>query len=80
VQNLKNSTQDIAIVSALISLGRGFNRNIVAEGVETKQQIELLRRLKCDRMQGFWFSRPLAAEDASKLLPFNYEEEIVSQE
>ncbi len=80
VQKLNNSTQDMAIVSSLISLGRGFNLKVVAEGVETKQQIELLRRLKCDRVQGFWFSRPLAAEDATKLLPFNYEEEVISQE
>jgi diguanylate cyclase (GGDEF)-like protein len=80
VKKLTQSNQDIAIVSALISLGRGFNLKIVAEGVETKQQIELLRRLKCDRMQGFWFSRPLPAEDATKLLPFNYEEEVISQE
>jgi EAL domain-containing protein (putative c-di-GMP-specific phosphodiesterase class I) len=80
VQKLNNSTQDMAIVSSLISLGRGFNLKVVAEGVETKQQIELLRRLKCDLVQGFWFSRPLAAEDATKLLPFNYEEEVISQE
>ncbi|MGF1542499.1 MAG: EAL domain-containing protein [Pleurocapsa sp.] len=75
IQELKNDPKDLAIVSALVELGRGFNLRVVAEGVETKQQIELLRSLKCEQMQGFWFSRPLAAEETTKLLPFSYEEE-----
>lgn len=72
VQNLKNDPQDLAIVLALVALGRGFNLRVVAEGVETRQQIELLRSLQCEQMQGFWFSRPLAAEDATKLLPLEW--------
>jgi EAL domain-containing protein (putative c-di-GMP-specific phosphodiesterase class I) len=47
---------------------------VVAEGVETLQQIELLKSQECEQMQGFWFSRPLAAEEATKLLPFDYVE------
>jgi diguanylate cyclase (GGDEF)-like protein/PAS domain S-box-containing protein len=69
VHDLKNDPKDLAIISALVSLGRGFNLRVVAEGVETQQQIDLLRSLECEQMQGFWFSRPLAAEDASKWLP-----------
>lgn len=72
VQNLKNDPQDLAIILALVALGRGFNLRVVAEGVETRQQIELLRNLQCEQMQGFWFSRPLAAEDATKLLPLDW--------
>jgi diguanylate cyclase (GGDEF)-like protein/PAS domain S-box-containing protein len=72
VQNLKNEPQDLAIILALVALGRGFNLRVVAEGVETRQQIELLRSLQCEQMQGFWFSRPLAAEDATKLLPLDW--------
>ncbi|BAU65828.1 hypothetical protein STA3757_32200 [Stanieria sp. NIES-3757] len=69
VHDLKNDPKDLAIISALVSLGRGFNLRVVAEGVETQQQIDLLRSLECEQMQGFWFSRPLTAEDASKWLP-----------
>ncbi|WP_041619122.1 EAL domain-containing protein [Stanieria cyanosphaera] len=71
VHDLKNDPKDLAIISALVSLGRGFNLRVVAEGVETQQQIDLLRSLECEQMQGFWFSRPLAAEDASKWLPID---------
>ena len=71
IQQLTDSPQDLAIVSALIELGKGFNLRLVAEGVETEQQVELLRSLDCHQMQGFWFSRPLAAEEAKKLLPID---------
>jgi diguanylate cyclase (GGDEF)-like protein/PAS domain S-box-containing protein len=74
IQDLSNDPQDLAIISALVSLGRGFNLRVVAEGVETEQQIELLRSLHCEQMQGYWFSRPLNAEDTTKLLPFDWEE------
>ncbi|MGK7893840.1 MAG: EAL domain-containing protein, partial [Xenococcus sp. (in: cyanobacteria)] len=71
IQNLTDNPQDLAIVSAMVALGKGFDLRIVAEGVETEEQIELLRSQECIQMQGFWFSRPLAAEEATKLLPFN---------
>ena len=73
IKELKNNPQDLAIVSALVELGKGFNLRVVAQGVETKQQIELLRNADCEQMQGFWFSRPIAAEDATKLLPLDEE-------
>ena len=68
VQQLTNSPQDLAIVTALIELGKGFDLRIVAEGVETQEQVELLRGLNCQNMQGYWFGRPLAANEAGKLL------------
>ena len=75
VQQLTNSPQDVAIVTALIELGKGFNLKIVAEGVETQEQVKLLQGLNCHQMQGFWFGRPLAADEASKLLELNDSEE-----
>jgi len=79
VQNLTNNSQDLAIISAMVALGKGFNLRIVAEGVETEEQIELLRSQECIQMQGFWFSRPLAAGEASKLLPFDKGNATASQ-
>lgn len=79
IQNLTNTSQDLAIISAMVALGKGFNLRIVAEGVETEEQIELLRSQECIQMQGFWFSRPLAAEEASKLLPFTKGNSTASQ-
>ena len=80
VQQLTDNPKDLAIVTALIELGKGFNLRVVAEGVETQAQIDLLRSLNCQQMQGFWFGRPLASEEASKLLPFNYLEEEAAVE
>ncbi len=79
VQQLTDSPQDLAIVTALIELGKGFNLRIVAEGVETQEQVELLRSLNCLNMQGFWFGRPLAANEASKLLQLNDSEEAMAK-
>lgn len=79
VQQLTDNPKDLAIITALIELGKGFNLRVVAEGVETQEQIDLLRSLNCQHMQGFWFGRPLAAEEASKLLPLNYADEESKQ-
>ena len=50
------------IVHAIVSLARNLGMNVVAEGIETKQQLEALRKLGCDLGQGFWFSAPLEPE------------------
>jgi diguanylate cyclase (GGDEF)-like protein/PAS domain S-box-containing protein len=69
VQQLQDEPQDLAIVSAIVTIGQGFNLRIIAEGVETQEQFELLRNLDCEEMQGNWFSRPLPAEETIKFLP-----------
>jgi diguanylate cyclase (GGDEF)-like protein/PAS domain S-box-containing protein len=71
VQQLSDRSQDLAIATALIELGKGFNLRVVAEGVETQEQLDLLRSLDCEQMQGFWFSRPLEASEARKFLSLN---------
>ena len=68
VQNLQDKPRDIAIITAIVSLGKTFNYRVVAEGVEQIQQLELLQRLNCDQVQGYWFSRPLKPEDVTQLL------------
>lgn len=68
VRDLKDEPQDTAIISAVMALRRGFNLRVVAEGVETKEQLELLQSLDCQEMQGHWFSRPLPAAEATKFL------------
>ena len=80
VQQLTDSPQDLAIVTALIELGKGFNLRIVAEGVETQEQVELLRGLNCHNMQGYWFGRPLGASEAGKLLQLDDAEEAEQSE
>jgi diguanylate cyclase (GGDEF)-like protein/PAS domain S-box-containing protein len=79
VQQLTNSPQDLAIVTALIEIGKGFNLRIVAEGVETQEQVELLRGLNCHYMQGYWFGRPLGANEAAKLLQLDDSAEAMTK-
>jgi PAS domain S-box-containing protein/diguanylate cyclase (GGDEF)-like protein len=56
------------LVSSIIGLASAFNLIAVAEGVETEEQLELLRKLKCNHSQGFLHSRPVAAEQLEQML------------
>jgi EAL domain-containing protein (putative c-di-GMP-specific phosphodiesterase class I) len=56
------------MVSAIVATGRSFNLRVIAEGVESLQQLELLQQLQCEEAQGYWFSRPLNSEDATQFL------------
>ncbi len=63
------SRSDDAVVSrAIISLAHSLNLKIVAEGVETERQIQVLKERGCDVIQGYLLSQPLPAEEATKLL------------
>ena len=59
---------DQAITNAVIALGQGLDLSVVAEGVETKEQLDCLQSLECKDMQGYFFSRPLLVENATELL------------
>lgn len=68
INNLRLETADIAIVKAIITMGHGLAVKVVAEGVETKEQIDLLKELKCHYAQGFYLHRPLTIDDFEKAL------------
>lgn len=72
VMNITTNPNDASIVTAIIALAHTLNLKVVAEGVETQEQLLFLREHGCDEMQGFLFSRPLPAEDISKLLSKKY--------
>jgi diguanylate cyclase (GGDEF)-like protein len=74
VHRMQDNPQDSAMVSAIVALGRSFNSRVVAEGIETPQQLKLLQRLQCQEGQGYWFSRPLRAEDATQFLVQGWKE------
>jgi len=67
IRDLMNDSHDAAIIKAIVALGQGLNLKVIAEGVETKEQLDFLRSVGCDRLQGYLFSRPLPAEAATKL-------------
>ncbi len=68
VRDLSSNPDDAAIVSAIIALGHSLGLNVIAEGVETVEQLNFLRKMSCNEMQGYLFSRPVPAEDMTRLL------------
>jgi EAL domain-containing protein (putative c-di-GMP-specific phosphodiesterase class I)/DNA-binding NarL/FixJ family response regulator len=68
IEDVANDFQKSAIIKALIEMGHNLNLKIIAEGVETKAELEFLRQHNCDAIQGFLFSRPLPTAEFEKLL------------
>ena len=70
VEGVADSADKLSIVSTIVTLSKELRLKVVAEGVETEPQARLLRLLRCDQMQGFLISKPLApAELAALFLP-----------
>jgi diguanylate cyclase (GGDEF)-like protein len=63
IRELRANTVDARIVSTIVNLGHELQLDVVAEGVETIEQLAFLRSINCDAAQGFLFSRPMAAPD-----------------
>src|SRR5471032_21783 len=68
VDDVTTSNSDAAIALSVISLAHNLNMRVIAEGVETRAQVDFLTGHGCDEMQGYYFSRPLAAEPFTALL------------
>ena len=68
IQDLPDDEDDRAVASAVISLGQKLNLRVIAEGVETEAQVAFLRENHCDELQGYHFSRPVAADAIPALL------------
>ncbi len=69
VSELETSRDDLPIVEAIISMAKALQLNIVAEGVENRTQLEILKELGCAQAQGYYFSRPVPADEALLMLP-----------
>jgi diguanylate cyclase (GGDEF)-like protein/PAS domain S-box-containing protein len=68
VSRMTDEPQSTSIVTTIISLAHALELKVIAEGVETRQQAQFLRLLKCDEVQGFLFSKPVPASDVPALL------------
>lgn len=71
VSDLTTDPDDAALVMAIVTLAHNLRLQVVAEGVETEEQLRFLRLLRCDEVQGYLFSKPLAAEGLEKMLGLN---------
>lgn len=68
VHDVATNSDDAAIIEAIISMGRGLNIKVIAEGVENEDQMLFLRAHHCDQIQGYYCSRPLAASEVPEKL------------
>jgi diguanylate cyclase (GGDEF)-like protein/PAS domain S-box-containing protein len=68
VSDVVTNSADAGIVRAVVAMAHGLKLNVIAEGVETKEQFAYLRENGCDALQGYWFSRPLPVESVDRLL------------
>ncbi|MEW5790515.1 MAG: putative bifunctional diguanylate cyclase/phosphodiesterase [Pseudomonadota bacterium] len=74
VHHITTDADDAAIVTAVITLAHSLKLKVIAEGVQTEEQLAFLRAQRCDKVQGNLFSKPLTAEEFGKLLHKKKEE------
>ncbi len=63
----KNVSENLAIIRAVVTLAESLGMTTTAEGVETEAELDMVRRLGCQKVQGYYFGRPMSAQDAGKL-------------
>jgi diguanylate cyclase (GGDEF)-like protein len=68
VRDMMNNDHDVAIIKAVIAMGHALNLQVIAEGVETTEQLECLKQIECDSIQGLFFSKALPPEEITQLL------------
>jgi len=77
MRDIPASGDDMAISATIIAMGRSLGLNVLAEGVETPEQLAFLRERGCDSYQGYLFSRPVPAEQFARLLQAQAEKQPV---
>jgi diguanylate cyclase (GGDEF)-like protein/PAS domain S-box-containing protein len=68
IKEMESKGDDVSIVKAIVSLGHSLNMKVLAEGVETNEQLKQLLENDCDQVQGFYVSRPLSAEEMGEFM------------
>lgn len=72
IHNLKAESENIELIRTYVLLGQSLNLEVIAEGVETYEELQTLKLLDCVMAQGYLFERPLSAEDATDVLQANW--------
>jgi len=77
VHQISSSPEEAAIVGAIIAMGQSLKLRLVAEGVETRAEVDFLKTHQCDEAQGYYFSRPLLSQQFARLLEAGIPEKIL---
>jgi diguanylate cyclase (GGDEF)-like protein len=75
VKDIPGNADDLAITQAVVAMAHGLRLRTVAEGVETQEQLEWLKRFGCDEVQGYLFSKALPADEMGRFLASNFRKE-----
>lgn len=68
----QGSNESFAIINAVVAMAKSLDMTTTAEGVETAEEAELIRNLGCDKIQGYYFGRPMPSDDAKRLFDENW--------
>ena len=81
IKDLQNDKNDQQIVQTLINMAHALDMSVIAEGVEDKEQFDLLNHYSCDEIQGYLLSKPVTAEKFLELLrnPQNHSQKFIQQ-
>jgi diguanylate cyclase (GGDEF)-like protein/PAS domain S-box-containing protein len=77
VRQITTTPDETTIVAAIISMARSLGLRVVAEGVETQEELAFLRANQCDEAQGYYFSRPVVAQEFARLLETGIPETVL---
>jgi EAL domain-containing protein (putative c-di-GMP-specific phosphodiesterase class I) len=75
IKDIPADPDDLAITQAVIAMAHSLRLRAVAEGVETEEQLDWLKRFGCEEMQGYLFSKPLPTEEAGRFLSASFRKE-----
>ena len=76
VDDIPQSSENIALIKAIVSLARAFGLSITAEGVEKEEQLEFLKSIECDEIQGYLYAKPLSLEELKSFYTASKKEAI----
>ncbi|MDD5272227.1 MAG: EAL domain-containing protein [Methylovulum sp.] len=80
IREMTVESKDARLTSAIIEMGHSLGQKIIAEGVETEQQLEYLTHRGCDIIQGYFFSKPLPTQDMTRLLAKEAQQHLTSSQ
>jgi len=68
IRDIESNPEDLSITSTIINLAHSLNMKVVAEGVENSRQLEILKSLSCDELQGYLYTHPIAANEIEEMM------------